>query len=99
MKTYLFYDIESTGLNKAFDQVLHFAAIRTDLNLKELQRYELKIKLNPDVIPSPYALLTHKMGIKEISQGMPEFAAIKQKLRGGEQSSTAARIGDAARSD
>src|SRR3990167_4147875 len=78
MQTYLFYDIESTGLNKAFDQVLHFAAIRTDLNLKELQRYELKIKLNPDVIPSPYALLTHKMGIKEISQGMPEFAAIKQ---------------------
>ncbi len=27
--SYLFYDIETTGLNKAFDQVLEFAAIRT----------------------------------------------------------------------
>jgi exodeoxyribonuclease-1 len=78
LQTYFFYDIETTGLNKSFDQVLHFAAIRTDLNLKELERYELKVKLNPDVIPSPYALLTHKMGIKEISSGMSEFDAIKQ---------------------
>lgn len=78
MQTYLFYDLETTGLNKAFDQALHFAAIRTDLNLKELDRYEIKIKLNPDVIPSPYALVTHKMGIKEILNGTSEFEAIKQ---------------------
>ena len=78
MQTYLFYDIETTGLHKSFDQVLHFAAIRTDLNLKEMERYELKVKLNPDVIPSPYALITHKMGIKEILNGTAEFDAIKQ---------------------
>jgi exodeoxyribonuclease-1 len=78
MQTYLFYDLETTGLSKSFDQVLHFAAIRTDLSLNELNRYELKIKLNPDVIPSPYALLTHKMGIKEILQGTPEFEGIKK---------------------
>ncbi len=78
MHTYLFYDIETTGLSKSFDQILHFAAIRTDLNLKEIERYELKIKLNPDVIPSPYALITHKMGINEIQTGTAEFDAIKQ---------------------
>lgn len=78
MQTYLFYDLETTGLNKAFDQVLHFAAIRTDLNLKELKRYELKIKLNPDVVPNPYALITHKMSINEILNGVLEFEAIKQ---------------------
>src|SRR4029078_1799306 len=44
----------------------------------ELNRYEIKIKLNPDVIPSPYALITHKMGIKEILNGTSEFEAIKQ---------------------
>ena len=36
-KTYLFYDIETTGLNKAFDQVLQFAAIRTDRQLNEIE--------------------------------------------------------------
>jgi len=40
-KTYLFYDTETTGLNKSFDQVLQFAAIRTDLDLNEIERHEL----------------------------------------------------------
>jgi exodeoxyribonuclease-1 len=78
LQTYLFYDIETTGLNKAFDQVLQFAAIRTDLNLNELERYEIKVKLNRDVIPSPYALITHHIGFDAIANGMDEFTAIKK---------------------
>ena len=78
MLTYLFYDVETTGLNKAFDQVLHFAAIRTDLNLVELERHDIKIKLNPDIIPSPKAMITHHIGIQESQQGLPEVEAIKQ---------------------
>jgi exodeoxyribonuclease-1 len=78
MQTYLFYDIETTGLNKAFDQVLHFAAIRTDMNLDEIKRYEFKIKLNPDCIPSPYAMITHYIGIEETQQGISELDAIEQ---------------------
>ncbi len=78
MNTYLFYDIETTGLSKAFDQVLHFAAIRTDHSLNELERHEIKIKLNPDVIPSPAAMITHHMGLKEIAEGMNELDGIKQ---------------------
>lgn len=76
MQTYLFYDIETTGLNKSFDQVLQFAAIRTDLNLKELDRYEIKVKLNPDVIPSPRAVITHHIGIKQMMDGISEVEAI-----------------------
>jgi exodeoxyribonuclease-1 len=78
MQTYLFYDIETTGLNKAFDQILHFAAIRTDLNFNEIERYEIKIRLNPDIIPSPYAMLTHHMRLHEIADGISEYAAVKQ---------------------
>jgi len=78
LQTYLFYDIETTGLNKSFDQILHFAAIRTDLQLKEIERHEIKIKLNPDVIPSPYALITHKIGINEMLEGVSELEAIEQ---------------------
>lgn len=78
MQTFLFYDIETTGLNKAFDQILQFAAIRTDLNLKEIERYEIKIKLNLDVFPSPAAVLTHGIGVKEAQEGIAEIDAIKQ---------------------
>ncbi len=78
MQTYLFYDIETTGLSKVFDQILHFAAIRTDMQLNEIERYELKIKLNPDVIPSPDAMIIHRMRLSDIHQGVSEYAAIKQ---------------------
>lgn len=78
MKTYLFYDIETTGLNKAFDQILHFAAIRTDLNFKEINRYELIVKLNLDVIPSPEAMMVHRMKLSDISSGISEYEAIKK---------------------
>lgn len=77
MQTYLFYDIETTGLNFAFDQVLHFAAIRTDAQLNEIERYELKVKLNSDVVPAPEAMLTHRMRLDEINEGISEYEAIK----------------------
>lgn len=78
MQTYLFYDIETTGLNKSFDQVLQFAAIRTDLHLNEIERYELNVKLNCDVIPAPAAVITHHIGVTQASTGISEFDAIKQ---------------------
>lgn len=78
LQTYLFYDTETTGLNESFDQILHFAAIRTDTELKELERYELKIKLNPDVVPSPYAMITHRMSFDEINAGVSEYEAAKK---------------------
>lgn len=77
-KTYLFYDIETSGLNACFDQILQFAAIRTTLNLEEIERYQLTVKLNSDVIPSPYALITHRIPIVEWFNGLSEFEAIQK---------------------
>lgn len=76
--TFLFYDIETTGLNKCFDQVLQFAAIRTDAELNEISRHELRVKLNPDIIPSPYAVITHHISLSEMQQGQPEYEAITE---------------------
>lgn len=72
-KTYLFYDIETTGLNKCFDQVIQFAAIRTDSNLNEIERYEYFLKLNNDVVPSPRAFITHRIPLSKLEEGMNEL--------------------------
>lgn len=76
--SYLFYDIETTGLNKCFDQILQFAAIRTDLDLNEMERHEIHIRLNPDVVPSPYAVMTHRIGPDQFNFGDCEYQAIQK---------------------
>ena len=78
IETFLFYDIETTGLNKAFDQILQFAAIRTDRQLNEIERHTVTVKLRPDVTPSPAALLTHRIPINAYANGLCEFEAMQQ---------------------
>lgn len=77
-QTYLFYDLETTGLSKAFDQVLQFAAIRTDLNLNEIERHQFLVRANPDVIMSPYALITHRIPLTPHPEALTEYDAIQK---------------------
>jgi len=74
--TYLFYDIETTGLNPAFDQILQFAAVRTDMTLAPIERHNLMVRLRPDVVPSPAAMLTHGIGLDRCQQGIGELEAV-----------------------
>jgi exodeoxyribonuclease I len=54
---FILYDLETSGLNKRFDQILQFAAVRTDADLHETRRLETKSRLLPHLVPSPQALL------------------------------------------
>lgn len=56
--SFVFYDTETTGIDTSFDQILQFAAIRTDGDLNELERFEIRCRLLHHVIPAPRALLT-----------------------------------------
>jgi len=76
--TYLFYDIESTGLSNAFDQVLQFAAIRTDLKFNVQEQHEIMVKLRPDIIPSPRAMISHCLSLEQITHGLCEYEATLQ---------------------
>lgn len=76
--TYLFYDIETTGLNVAFDQVLQFAAIRTDENFNTISKHEIRIKLRDDIVPAPEAVLTHLIPPEIMQQGELEIDGIRK---------------------
>ncbi len=54
--TFVFYDTETTGISTAFDQILQFGAIKTDDDLNELDRFEVRCQLLPYVVPAPGAL-------------------------------------------
>lgn len=53
---FVIYDLETTGLNKRFDQILQFAAVRTDESLAVVERAEFEGRLRPHILPSPGAL-------------------------------------------
>lgn len=76
--TFLFYDIETSGLNPVFDQIIQFSAIRTDLDLNELERYEWVIRPNPDTIPAPMAMITHRTPLLLWQQGEPELIVMQR---------------------
>ncbi len=58
---YVFYDTETTGTEKAFDQILQFAAIKTDDDLNELERFNIRCRLLPHIVPSPGALRVNRV--------------------------------------
>ena len=53
---FAFYDLETTGISPAFDQPLQFAAILTDDAFREIERVNLRCRIAPHIIPSPWAL-------------------------------------------
>jgi exodeoxyribonuclease-1 len=53
---FVFYDAETTGTHTSFDQILQFAAVRTDPELREIDRFEARCRLLPHVVPSPGAM-------------------------------------------
>jgi exodeoxyribonuclease-1 len=79
---FVFYDTETTGLNAAFDQIVHFAAIRTDDNLRPIERLEAKSRLMPHILPSPEALRVTGIGIDELcSAARPSFLQMMCTVR------------------
>lgn len=57
-QTFLFYDLETSGLNPREDRIMQFAGIRTDMDFNQIgESYNVLVALNDDTLPSPEALM------------------------------------------
>jgi exodeoxyribonuclease I len=82
---FVFYDTETTGTKTFYDQVLQFAAIRTDDELRETDRFEIRCRIQPHILPSPGALIVTGLSLDRLSDpALPTHfemaAAIHAKL-------------------
>jgi exodeoxyribonuclease-1 len=77
-QTFLFYDLETSGLSKSFDQILQYAAIRVDTSFNIIDEIDLKIKTSHGLLPSPDAMLTHGIGVDDYHDQMCEMEAVRQ---------------------
>jgi len=79
---FVFYDTETTGLRKGFDQIVQFAAIHTDAELNELDRFDLRCRLQPHVVPHPRALLANRLSIERLTdQALPSHYEMVREIR------------------
>src|SRR5258708_411795 len=83
---FVFYDTETTGTNTTFDQILQFAGIFTDDDLNEIDRFEIRCRLMPHVVPAPGALRANRVRPAMLSDpSLPShheaICAIAEKLR------------------
>jgi exodeoxyribonuclease-1 len=72
--TFYFFDVETSGFSARDDRIMQFAGQRTDMDLKPIGRPDnLLIKMTPDILPQPDAILVH--GItpqKTLADGISE---------------------------
>lgn len=83
--SFVFYDTETTGIHTSFDQILQFAAIHTDPDLNELERFEIRCRLLPHIVPAPGAMRVTGLRAAQLTDSaLPShyemMSAIRQKM-------------------
>lgn len=56
-KKFVFYDTETSGLNKMFGQIFQFAGILTDENFQIIDQFEIRSRRMPHIVPDLGAML------------------------------------------
>ncbi|MBD22292.1 MAG: hypothetical protein CL572_01335 [Alphaproteobacteria bacterium] len=63
---YIFYDFETSGRSARFDQILQAGFIIYDENFRELNKLNIKSRINSDTVPSINALRVNRLLISEL---------------------------------
>lgn len=74
MRTFFFYDLETSGFSARYDRIMQFAGQRTNDELKPIgQPVNLLVKLTDDILPAPgAALTTHITPQMTVADGISE---------------------------
>jgi exodeoxyribonuclease-1 len=72
--SYFFYDLETSGFSPRTARIMQFAGQRTDMDFKPIgEPINLLIKLSPDVLPEPDAVLITSITPQQtLSDGLTE---------------------------
>lgn len=79
--SFIFYDVETTGISPAFDQILQFAAVRADEGLRAIDSFSIRSKLLPYVLPSPKALLVTRIAIEDLMREQVSHFEMMRAIR------------------
>ncbi|PZQ96195.1 MAG: hypothetical protein DI533_17325 [Cereibacter sphaeroides] len=61
--SYVFYDIETTGLRQRYDQITSFAAVQTNNDLTITDQFEIRARICTHIIPALGAIAVTGVGI------------------------------------
>ena len=64
---YVFYDLETTGKNKDWSQIIQFGAVCVDEQFNELDRFETRCRLKTGLVPEPEALIVNNTSIETLN--------------------------------
>ena len=76
---FVFYDLETTGRNATWDQILQIGAILVDSNFQEIDRFEERCRLRQGLIPEPGALIVNKTSVEMLNNvNLSHYQLIKK---------------------
>ena len=81
MAAFIFYDTETSGLDKNFGQIFQFAAVLTDNELNVIDKFEIRSRRMPQIVPEPSALLVTGINPETLDQAEYSYYEFATKIR------------------
>ena len=78
---YIFYDFETSGSNKDFDQILQIGAVLVNDGFQIKDKMDISCRLKKNIIPAPEALLINKISIDQLQSNKVSHYHLVEQLR------------------
>lgn len=83
---FVIYDFETSGRSARFDQILQAGLICYDEELKEIEKVNLRSRINPDIVPSIMALKVNRLLVSDLLSEKNSSYEMIRKLQRAMQS-------------